>query len=174
MADRAETIDDSGRRIGGHAWCEMRLFEILGRWSGTVREPRAQALLARQSRHHAWHAELWHDLLPALPHLPAADLVAPGEAATRIVALLTAIDDPAGRAGAADSAADAAAVAKLAALYEEALPQLAATYADHLDRTTVVTDGPTIRALRLVLADLADDGAAGADLLAALRSTAAG
>ncbi len=34
--DDSQTIEESGRRIGGHAWVEMRLFEKLGRWSGVV------------------------------------------------------------------------------------------------------------------------------------------
>ena len=30
MADVAETIEESGRRIGHHAWVEARLFEVVG------------------------------------------------------------------------------------------------------------------------------------------------
>ena len=30
MADVAETIEESGRRIGRHSWVEARLFEIVG------------------------------------------------------------------------------------------------------------------------------------------------
>mgnify|MGYP003403007899 CR=1 FL=1 len=71
MADVAETIDESGRRIGHHAWIEMRLFETVGAWVASVSEPEVKALLAAQSHHHAWHAELWHGLLPGLPHMPS-------------------------------------------------------------------------------------------------------
>jgi hypothetical protein len=161
MADVADTIEDSGRRIGRHAWAEMRMFEVLGGWSGTVAEPRTRALLAETSRHHAWHAELWHDLLPDLPHLPAADLVAPDEPTAAIVTALEAVDGTDARA-------------TLAAVHEGALPHLADRYAEHLERTTPVTDGPTIRALRLVLADIEGDGTAAGDLLGALRAEAPG
>jgi hypothetical protein len=163
MADLAETIDESGRRIGHHAWVEMRLFETLGQWSGSVPEPRAKALLASQSHHHAWHAELWHALLPALPHLPAADLVAPAEDDAEVVASLAALDD------AGDDT-----VTRLAAIYGTVLPHLIAAYTDHLAHTTIVTDAPTIRALRLTLADLTADLAAGDDLIAVLQSDGPG
>jgi hypothetical protein len=165
MADVAETIEASGRRIGHHAWVEMRLFETLGRWSGTVADPRAKALLAGQSHHHAWHAELWYALLPALPHLPAADLVAPSEATSELVAALAELDEaPAGAD--ADEADD---VARLTAIYRDALPRVAAAYRDHLALTAPATDGPTIRALGLVLADLDADARAGLELTAALE-----
>jgi hypothetical protein len=159
MADVAETIEASGRRIGHHAWIEMRLFETLGRWSGTVADPRAKALLASQSHHHAWYAELWHALLPALPHLAAADLVAQSEATSELVAALAELDD-----------APRDDVARLTAIHRVALPQVAAAYRDHLALTTPVTDGPAIRALGLVLADLEADTRAGLDLIAALET----
>ncbi|HEX6420577.1 MAG TPA: hypothetical protein VFZ77_18900 [Acidimicrobiales bacterium] len=147
MADVAESIEGSARRIGGHTWLEMRLFGILGGWSGTVGEPRSRALLAATSRHHAWHAELWRDLLPDLPHLPADDLVAPDDAGAGIVARLEAVDAGEG-------------AATLAAVREVALPGLAARYAAHLARTAPLADGPTIRVLHLVLADVERDRAA--------------
>ena len=161
MGDAAETIEASGQRIGQRAWVEMRLFETLGAWSGAVADPRARALLATQSHHHAWHAELWHELLPALPHLPAADLVAPAEGDSEMVASLAALDPAAGESEPGDAA-------RLAAVYEEAMPRLRAAYEDHLERATAVTDGPTIRVLRLVLADLTEDTDAGLALLATL------
>jgi len=163
MPDVAETIDESGRRIGHHAWVEMRLFETLGRWSGSVREPRARALFASQSHHHAWHAEMWHGLLPALPHLPTSDLVTPTDDDAALVATLTALDE-----------ADEPVAARLAAVYGTVLPHLVATYTDHLAHTTVATDAPTIRVLRLTLADLTADLAAGTDLAAALNADGPG
>jgi hypothetical protein len=164
MADVAETIEESGRRIGRHAWAEARLFEIVGRWAGTVDEPRSRALFGRQSAHHAWHAELWHGLLPALPHLADTQLVAPDETDSELVAALAALDE------ADDAGAPAAASARLIALHRRALPRLLASYDDHLVHTTPVTDGPTVRVLRLVRTDLTEDIAAGDALIAALES----
>jgi hypothetical protein len=158
MAAGAETIEQSGRRIGGHAWFELRLFETVGGWVTTVPELEAKATLAAQSHHHAWHAELWHGLLPGIPdHLRPADLVVPaGEGARKLAGAL------AGSTGT---------VERLVGLYRVALPQLIAAYTDHLAATTPVTDAPTIRALRLVLADEEEDRAAGEALLAATLAT---
>jgi hypothetical protein len=39
----AETLEESARRIGGHAWIEQRLFEILGTWVTAVPELEAKA-----------------------------------------------------------------------------------------------------------------------------------
>ncbi len=156
----AETIEQSGRRIGQHAWIEMRLFEILGSWVAPVPELEVKAVLAAQSHHHAWHAELWHGLLPSIPDLRTADLVAPADDATR--ALVDALAEPEGPDGT---------VARLERLYRELIPRHIAAYRDHLDRTTPVTDGPTIRALRLVLTDEEDDRLAGESLLAGLASS---
>jgi hypothetical protein len=152
----AETIEQSGRRIGGHAWVELRLFEIVGGWVTSVPELEAKATLAAQSHHHAWHAELWHGLLPAVPHLPAADLVAPPS--ERTAALLAALADP----------GESTTLDRLVGLYRVTVPTVVAAYEDHLARATPVTDGPTIRALHLVLADEDADRQAGEDLLAAL------
>ena len=144
MVTTAETIEQTGRRIGGHAWVEMRLFETLGRWSGVVDEPRARVLLAAASRHHAWHAELWMGLLPGLPHLPAADHVAPGDGAAAMVAALEDLDD-------------APTDQRVAALVQVALPQVIDRYAAHLEVAVPVADAPTERALRLAVADLRAD-----------------
>ena len=156
MSAGAETIEQSGRRIGGHAWVELRLFEIVGGWVTSVPELEAKTTLAAQSHHHAWHAELWHGLLPAVPHLPATDLVAPPS--ERTAALLAALADP----------GESTTLDRLVGLYRVTVPTLVAAYEDHLARTTPVTDGPTIRALHLVLADEEADRQAGEDLLAAL------
>ncbi len=156
----AETIEQSGRRIGQHAWIEMRLFEAIGAWVTSVPELEVKAVLAAQSHHHAWHAELWHGLLPSIPDLRTADLVAPADEATRAIA-----DSLAEPLGPGET------VARLERLYRDVVPGLIATYRDHLDRTTPVTDGPTIRALHLVLTDEEDDLLAGESLLAGLASS---
>jgi len=157
MAAVAESIEESGRRIGHHAWIEMRLFETVGGWVASVPELEAKPVLAAQSHHHAWHAELWHGLLPSLPGVRTADLIAPADDAAQT--LVDALAAPPGEGGTVD---------RLVGLYRVTLPALVATYTDHLDRTSPVADGPTIRALRLVLADEEDDRRAGDALLDAL------
>jgi hypothetical protein len=153
MTTVAETIEQSGARIGGHAWLEMRLFETLGRWSGSVDEPRARVLLAAASRRHGWHAELMVGLLPGVPHLPAADLIAPDDAAAAMLATLADLDD-------------AATAARLRAVADVALPHVIDRYGAHLAVTVPVADAPTMRVLRLALADHEADRAAFAALAA--------
>ena len=144
MTMTAETIELSGARLGGHAWLSMRLFETLGRWSGSADDPRAQVLFGSMSRRQGRHAELWVGLLPALPHLPSADLLSARDGADVVVAALASLDD-------------SPASARLAALRDDALPHTVARYRAHLDVTVPPTDAPTIRALGHVLADLGAD-----------------
>jgi hypothetical protein len=158
MARVAETIEQSGRRIGGHAWIEMRLFEVLGRWSATVGAPRARVTLAAASGHRAAHAATWVGLLPRVPHLPPSGLVAPGDGATALVAALDALEDaPTG--------------ARLAAVVDRALPHVIDRYQAHLDVTTPVSDAPAERALRLAIAEARVDRDA---LATVLRDTGQG
>ena len=114
-------------------------------------------MLAEVSLHHAWHAELWDGLLPAVPHLSAADLVVP----------------PAGDAAFPDPPAGGSTADRLGWLCGEALPALLDRYTDHLARATPVTDGPTIRVLRLVTADVRADLDAGTAALSGLAGRAA-
>lgn len=140
----AETIEQAGRRVGGHAWGAARLFEVTGRWSTTVDDPRARAWLGAASRRYGWHAELWHGLLPAVPHLAVDELVAPPDELAPLMAELDGLD------------AD-----RDAALLADAADRVLATVIDELERhravTTPVADGPTLRVLTLVLADLHAD-----------------
>ncbi|HEX5366429.1 MAG TPA: hypothetical protein VFW63_07185 [Acidimicrobiales bacterium] len=136
-----ETIEQSGRRIGGHAWVAMRLFEALGRWSGVVEDARLRAVLATASRRFGWQAELWHRLLPAVPHLPSAALVAADADTAGLPAVLASLD-------AAPDGERAAVVA------DEVLPWLAERLEAHRAVTTPLADGPTVRVLELALAEV--------------------
>jgi hypothetical protein len=73
---------------------------------------------------------------------------------------------------AAPEAADLT-IEKLAGTYRVLLPHTATTYRDHLDHASPISDGPTIRVLRLVLSDQLDHWREGEALLQArLRSEA--
>ena len=137
----AETIEESGLRIGAHTWVAARLFEALGRWSVTVDDPRARAVLATASRRLVWQAELWWGLLPGLPHLPAAELVAPPASLPDLVVTLEALDE------APDHQ-------RVAALVDDVLSRVLTDLDEHLAVTTPVTDGPTVRVLGLARADV--------------------
>jgi hypothetical protein len=155
-------LEPSARRIGHYCWLEMRAFEILGSWTGAVPEPAVKAVLATHSRHHGWHAELWHDLLPVIGETGVDSFIAPPNPA--LVAFVDAL--------AAPEALDLT-IEKLVGAYRVLVPHSAITYRDHLDRTSPVSDGPTIRALRLVLSDQHHHWQEGEALLQAqLRSDA--
>ena len=73
---------------------------------------------------------------------------------------------------AAPEAADLT-IEKLVGAYRVLLPHAAVTYGDHLDNASPISDGPAIRALRLVLSDQRDQWHEGESLLQAqLRSEA--
>jgi hypothetical protein len=148
----AETLEASARRIGHHAWIEQSLFATLGAWVPSTPEPAAKALLAELSLHHAWRAQLWDGLLPSVPHLAADDLVV----------------SPTGDAAFPAPPAGGSTAERLAWLCDLELPALLDRYADHLARTTPVTDGPTIRVLGLVTADVRRDLDAACAAVAAL------
>ncbi|HET6832794.1 MAG TPA: hypothetical protein VFH30_02920 [Acidimicrobiales bacterium] len=175
----ALSLEASARRIGHYCWIEMRAFEILGAWTASVPEPAVKAALATHSRQHGWHAGLWHDLIPVIgeagpvPSGPVrnakrgngpggASFIAPPSAAHIAFAEALAAPD-----------APELTIEKLAGTYRVLVPHAVSAYGDHLDRASPVSDGPTIRALRLVLSDQLDHWHEGEALLQAqLRSDA--
>lgn len=148
---------ETARRVGRYQWFGMRLFEVLGGWAATVPEPGVKLQFGSQAPHHAWHAELWQGLLPTAHEVrPEQFLVPPDDELTALVEALTAPTDAAHT------------IEKLAGVYRVVLPHLIATHTSHLERTSSVTDAPTARCLRLVLADELDDWRAGEMLLQSL------
>jgi hypothetical protein len=145
-----------------HRWIELRLFEILGRWSAAVPVPEAKAMLGTQSHHHAWHAQLWESCLPSLPHLqPDAVTVAPSPEVADVFASVR------------DDGDEVDAVGKLVGVYRVIIPRLCRAYADRRACATEVADGPVLRVLDLVEQDLRRDGAAGERLIQSLLRTGA-
>jgi hypothetical protein len=156
----AETIEQAGRRVGGHAWVAARLFEMTGRWSTSVDDPRARAWLGAASRRYGWHAELWHGLLPAVPHLAVDELVSPPDVLAPLLAELDGLDGLAGAEDADRAGSDAPVdgrTARLADLTDRVLEAAIDELEQHRDVTTPISDGPTLRVLSLVLADMPAD-----------------
>jgi hypothetical protein len=135
----------------------MRAFEILGAWTVEVPEPDVKAVLATHSRQHGWHAGLWHDLLPVIGEGGSESFGEP-----RSGALTTFVE-----ALAAPRAPELT-LEKLVGAYRVLMPHAVAAHRQHLDRTSPISDGPTIRALRLVLSDHLDHWREGEALLQAL------
>lgn len=153
------TLVESAQVIGGYAWLEERLFEILGGWVASVAEPEVKLQFAADSHHHAWHASLWRERLPALRELAEVGFVSPaGEGEAAFVAAL---------------ASSATTLERLVGVYRVALPRQVMRYSRHRAQASTVTDGPTIRALDLVVADELADWRAGEMLIQAALGTVA-
>ena len=91
------TLEETARWVGAARWLELRCFELLGGWVTTTPEPDVKLAFARQSHHHAWHAELFERVLPSANGFSADGVVsAPDDAWTALlddlVALTTTID----------------------------------------------------------------------------------
>jgi len=153
----AAPLAESAERLGHYAWVEARLFEILGGWVPEVPELDAKLLLGSQSHHHAWHAELWVRRLPVLAGIDHDDLTV--AANDELTAFMHELAEP------------VTSVEKLAGVYRVMLPHLVATYGAHLERTSMVTDAPTVRALNLVLADETEDWRQGELVVQSLLQT---
>jgi hypothetical protein len=154
------SLEAAAHRIGHYCWIEMRAFETLGAWSASVPEPELRAMLATHSRQHAWHAELWHDLLPVIGEAGVERFVEPPSSVS--VTFVEALAAP----GAPERT-----IEKLAGAYRVLVPHAVAAYQRHLSGSSQISDGATIRALRLVLSDQVEHWREGeATLQSLLRS----
>jgi len=149
-------LSAAARRVGGHCWLELQLFEIAGRWVPDTAEAPAKLLLDRHSAHGAWRAGQWEERLPVLAVIDRRALIGPPDAGWE-----RGVSELAGLEGT---------VARLAGCYRVMLPRLAQRYREHLDATSAVADAPTRRTLHIVAADLAGDCAEGSDMLQGLLS----
>lgn len=155
----ATTLDQSGRRAGGHVWVQSRLFEVLGGWVATTPEPEVRLLLDRHSHHAAWRASQWWDRLPVLADVDRSSLcAAPSPVAESVVGHLVGLDGTA---------------ARLAAAYRVVLPRTWACYEGHRRRADPVADGSSLRTLGIVAADLVADWHEGEAVLQALLTDGA-
>lgn len=146
--------------MGAYAWVESRLFEALGAWALDVDDPEGKQGLAAHAREHAWHAELWHERLPTTAGMAPETLTAPAN--DGVAAALAAMADPQG---------EGRDVERLVGAYRVVLPRLIVAYSTHLGATQAVSDGPVVRALRLVLRDELEEWARGESLVQSLLGT---
>jgi hypothetical protein len=156
----AFTVEETARRVGNYRWVEMRLFETLGGWVATVPELDVKIRLGTHCYHHAWHSELWHQRLPELREMDPERLTAPANEG--VAAFMAAVAEP---------EAAGATIEKLVGVYRVLIPHKVAAYTFHLNHTSGITDGPTIRALRFILADEAEDWRDGEMLIQSLLGT---
>lgn len=146
----------SAAAIGHLAWVELRLFELLGGWVQVVPELDVKLAFAKQSYHHAWHAELLQDRLPTVPDADPGSLVQPANDGVR-----TLLDSIAGASTAETT------IEKLVGVYRVLVPLKVAAYEGWLAASSPVADGPLRRAIGFVLLDESADLAEGEELLEA-------
>src|SRR5687768_352951 len=138
----------------------MRLFEALGGWVATVPELDVKMRLGTHCYHHAFHSELWHKRLPELREMNQDRLTLPPN--DEMVEFVAAMTEP---------EAPELTIEKLVGVYRVLIPHKIAAYTYHLNNTSTITDAPTIRSLRMALADEVDDWRDGEMLLQSLIET---
>ncbi len=154
------SVEETAARVGQYKWIEMRLFEALGGWVATVPELDVKLRLGTHCYHHAWHAELWHKRLPELREMNPERLTAPAN--DEIVAFIDAMTEPEG---------PELTIEKLVGAYRVLIPAKIAAYTYNLNNTSTITDAPTIRSLKFILADELDDWRDGEMMLQSLIET---
>jgi hypothetical protein len=163
------TLEEQAHRIGHHIWLETRLFEVLGGWITVVSEPEAKVCLASHSRHHAWHAELWHKQLPAVPHLPADQLVAPAHA--QLAAALGVLAGAETDGGGAEPDSGDGTLTRLVGMYRVVVPRVITAYRRDLESASPISDAPMLHTLRHLLSDEIEDWREGEQLIQSLART---
>ena len=151
---------DSARLVGGYAWLERRLFEVIGGWVASTPEPAVAALFDAHALHHAWYSSVFTDRLPHVREIVEDQVVVAPDAGS--AALLDGLAD--GGTGT---------IERLSGTYRMVVPLLLVTYTDHLGRLTPVADEPLRRWLGMVITDLSADWVAGESLLRSLVGTSA-
>ena len=148
------TLTDSSRRIARARLLEERCFEILGAWVATCTDPEVKLCFARQSHHHAWHAELFGRVLTDANGFEPAS-AEPDPTVAEFLDVLASASGP---------------VDRLAGMFELWVPRTVATYERWLDGVDPVREAPLARWLTFVVSDEKADLAEGRALLAARSS----
>jgi len=171
------TLGVTAALVGEYRWVEHALYALLGRWVGDAPLAAVKVHLDAQSMRHAWHAELWADRLPVLSRNNNDRLTVPSPPTAALFRMLgasiprtVAIVGDESPAAPGDNPSETApelpgTLPRLAGLYRVVLPRLVVSYERHLAATALPTDGPIIRALRLVLNDEIEDWRAGEQLI---------
>ena len=139
-------IVEWAERIESARALELQLASVVGAWVPRTTPAGAKLLLARHSRHFAWHAELWDGLVPVLHDRPEGSAVV-DESLRTAEAALVAVTEPKG-------------------VYDDVLPLVVAAYRGWSGEATPIAERPVMRVLDLVLHDLDFDAQEGHDLFA--------
>jgi hypothetical protein len=140
-ASDAVGLERAARKLGAWCWAERRCFEILGGWVRDTPEPELKAMLSTHSRHHAWRADRWLEVLPRAYVPPAAELLRP-PADDEVFEALAALGPSAQR---------------VAGQYHVVYRNLLMAYEASPTSMNPVTDGPALRAIRIIVGDAVHD-----------------
>ena len=161
LADGQLTLGEAARAVGGWAWAENALYEVVGGWAGAAAEGGPKLYLEACSQHHAWRAARWRDELPgrlvqayAGPGPGPDEVTRPFSPASQ--ALVAALSDLEGDSG------------RLAAYHRVVLGRAVHEYRRWEAKLSPVSDRPLARALGFALSDTMADWATGAGVLAAM------
>jgi hypothetical protein len=135
----AFTLVETARRLGAYRWVELRLYEAMGGWVGSIPELDVRLAVGGACRAHAWHAEVWLDHFPLIRDLdPGSATVAADASVDRLLEEVAAATDT---------------LERLVGAYRVVVPRLVAAYTAHANHTSAAADGPLTRTLGLVVAD---------------------
>lgn len=138
-------------QVGRYVAIERALFGLVGRWSAQERfAPGARLALFATADGHGFRSERWEGHLPRRDGIDAASFVVLTEQYGGVIEGLVEVDDP---------------LASLRCLYGVVLPTLASVYREQLARLSLPMTASLDRTVRVVLADLEVDVAAGARFL---------
>ncbi len=141
----------AARTVGGWCWAEQRCFEVLGGWVRDTQQPAVKHLLAIHSRHHAWRAQRWSELLPRAYTASPEDLTAAPAAFDRAVFDTLAGLDTVGL--------------RMQGHYHVVYPALLMVYQTSPLVMSPLSDAPALRAIRIILSDGQHDLAEGMALI---------
>jgi hypothetical protein len=167
----SDSLPATAALVGEYRWIENALYRLLGGWVTDLPIPAVQLHLDAQSMRHSWHSELWSERLPVLAGVDPDALTVPSAPVAALFAAMIGASPATDVPGSSwppagdDAFSHPGALPRLAGLYRVVLPRLVTSYHRHLEMATTVTDGPIIRALRLVLNDEIEDWQAGERLV---------
>jgi hypothetical protein len=147
-------IEKAADACGEMVWISDALFTTWGRWSTDEPDPAARVHWAVASRRHGTWATAWRGLLPTSPQLDAAARI---RAAAPWESLVTDL-----------GGANLDTATRLAVAADVVLPRLATGLETLLAGSGEIADAPMRRVIRAHLADVGDERARAAALVAPL------
>lgn len=154
-------IEQAADACGEMVWISDALFTTWGRWSTDEPVPAARVHWAVASRRHGAFATAWRDLLPTSPQLDAPARI---RAAAPWQAVFADLD------GADLDGAEVGTATRLALAADVVLPALHAGLEALLTGSGEIADAPMRRVIRAHLADVGDETASVAALVAPLAA----